>query len=122
MSYLSLLVPAEKRTLSKVLLNLPQHGIGGIYSRDSWHPTCQKYWEILEYITLKDDNSKGDAYGFLYFQGEKIHPFPKRNQSVWRYGWFWRPKPEQEKVLKPLKDRYDILVEMGIIDPAKYNV
>nr|8A22_Bz Chain Bz, mS34 [Polytomella magna]8APN_Bz Chain Bz, mS34 [Polytomella magna]8APO_Bz Chain Bz, mS34 [Polytomella magna] len=118
-SYLAQLVPRDKRTLSNVILNLPNHGIGGIFARDTWHPESKRYWEILEVVTAKDSSAKVDAYGYLYYQGEKTHPFPKRVHSVWRYGWYWKPKPEQEKLLQPLKERYNTLVDMGIIDPSQ---
>lgn len=34
--------------VSDLLRKLPNHGVGAIVTRDTWHPESKKYWEVVE--------------------------------------------------------------------------
>ncbi|KAG2492428.1 hypothetical protein HYH03_009371 [Edaphochlamys debaryana] len=82
-----------KRTLSELLRKLPQHGVGALVTRDTWHPAGNKYWQVVEVVPQPGDPTKLQAFGVKYYKGERVTPVPKRIASVWKYGWMLRALP-----------------------------
>ncbi|KAG2447798.1 hypothetical protein HYH02_007255 [Chlamydomonas schloesseri] len=93
MAFVELLRAAPKRTLSDLLRKLPNHGVGAIVTRDTWHPESKKYWEVVEVAPSPVDSTKLNAWGFQYYKGVRQNPAPKRIASVWKYGWLLQEQP-----------------------------
>ncbi|KXZ43701.1 hypothetical protein GPECTOR_82g235 [Gonium pectorale] len=105
MAYLELLRSAPKRTLSDLLRKLPQHGVGALVTRDTWHPEGNKYWEVVEVVPQLDDPSRLGVWGYQYYKGERVNENPKRIASVWKYGWVLKPSPQEAGGLQELAAR-----------------
>ncbi|MEW5314645.1 MAG: hypothetical protein WDW38_006122 [Sanguina aurantia] len=99
-SYLSVLKPGIKQSLTDVLRKLPLHGVGCRVARDTWAPESGRYWDIAHVMTRKDDLTKLDAWGYLHYKDVQRNATPKRIASVWKYGWFWKLRPTEELAMQ----------------------
>nr|7PKQ_z Chain z, mS34 [Chlamydomonas reinhardtii] len=118
MAFVELLRSAPKRTLSDLLRKLPNHGVGAIVTRDTWHPESKKYWEVVEVAPSTADPTKLSAWGYQYFKGERQHPAPKRIASVWKYGWLLKEQPGaglSAAVLQQLSERQAAAQAAGLV-------
>ncbi|GLC57317.1 hypothetical protein PLESTB_001211100 [Pleodorina starrii] len=75
---------------------LPQHGVGSLVTRDTWHPESGKFWKVVEVVPLPSDPTKLSVWGHQYWKGKLLNPAPKRIASVWKHGWMLKsPTPLQ---------------------------
>ncbi|PNH06101.1 hypothetical protein TSOC_007586 [Tetrabaena socialis] len=74
--------------------------------------------EPLPCVCAQDDASKLNAWGYMYYKGERVNEVPKRIASVWKYGWLLRPAPQAEAELRALAERRAAVQAAGLM-PAQ---